>query len=147
MVSCEKITSQNCGKLDASCDPNDSTAPCCSTLTCNPQTKKCDITTTTNNIFCADNKSVNTAIGCIPTDPQGFITKFLSLAVGLGGGIAFLLIIFGGFQIMTSAGNPEKLAAGKELVSAAISGLLLIVFSLFLLRLIGYTIFKIPGFG
>lgn len=104
-------------------------------------------TVSTDNIFCADNKSVNTAIGCIPTDPQGFITKFLSLAVGLGGGIAFLLIIFGGFQIMTSTGNPEKLAAGKELISAAISGLLLIIFSLFLLRLIGYTIFRIPGFG
>lgn len=101
----------------------------------------------TNNILCADNKSANTAIGCIPTDPQGFISKFLGFGVGIGGGIAFLLILFGGLQILTSAGNPEKMNAGRELVSAAISGLLLIIFSVFLLRLIGYNILGLPGFG
>lgn len=97
--------------------------------------------------LCADGKGVNTAIGCIPTDPQGFIAKFLGFAVGIAGGVAFLLILFGGLQILTSAGNPEKMNAGKELVTAAISGLLLIVFSVFLLRLIGYSILGIPGFG
>jgi len=88
-----------------------------------------------------------TAIGCIPTDPQAFLTKFLNLGIGLAGGIAFLLILFGGLSIMTSSGNPEKLAAGKELVGSAIAGLLLIIFSLFLLQLIGYNILGIPGFG
>lgn len=88
-----------------------------------------------------------TSIGCIPTDPQGFIAKFLSIGVGIAGGIAFLLIIFGGFTILTSSGNPERLHTGKELVSAAIAGLLLIIFSLFLLQLIGYNILGIPGFG
>lgn len=87
-----------------------------------------------------------TAIGCIETTPQGFITQFLTFAIGIAGGIAFLLILFGGFQMMTSAGNPERLTAGKELVGAAISGLLLIIFSLFLLRLIGFSILGIPGF-
>ena len=67
--------------------------------------------------------------------------------MGLAGGIAFLLILFGGFQILTSAGNPEKLNEGRELVSSAVAGLLLIIFSVFLLRLIGYDILRIPGFG
>lgn len=88
-----------------------------------------------------------TAIGCIETTPQGFISQFLTFATGIAGGIAFLLILFGGFQMMTSAGNPERLTAGKELVGAAVSGLLLIIFSLFLLRLIGFSILGIPGFG
>jgi hypothetical protein len=88
-----------------------------------------------------------TAIGCIETTPQGFIGQFLTFAIGIAGGIAFLLILFGGFQMMTSAGNPERLTAGKELVGAAVSGLLLIIFSLFLLRLIGFSILGIPGFG
>lgn len=98
-------------------------------------------------IFCDSDKGVNTAIGCIPITPSGFITKFLGLGTGIAGGIAFLLILFGGFQILTSAGNPEKLNGGRELVSAAISGLLLIIFSLFLLRLIGFSILGLPGFG
>jgi hypothetical protein len=87
-----------------------------------------------------------TAIGCIPTSPSGFIEKFLSTGVGIAGGIAFLLILFAGFQMMTSAGNPEKLNAGKELMTSAISGLVLIVFSIFLLRLIGVTILQLPEF-
>lgn len=88
-----------------------------------------------------------TALGCIKTDPQQFIGEILKIAVGIGGGIAFLLILFGGFQILTSAGNPEKLNAGKELVTSAITGLLIIIFSLFILRLIGYNILGIPKFG
>lgn len=88
-----------------------------------------------------------TAFGCIQTDPQQFLGEILRIGISIGGGIAFLLILFGGFQIMTSAGNPEQLAAGQEVVSSAITGLLLIIFSIFLLRLIGYNIFAIPGFG
>lgn len=95
----------------------------------------------------ADNTGAWTALGCVKTDPQQFISEILRIAIGIGGGIAFLLILFGGFQVLTSAGNPEHLNAGKELVTSAIIGLLLIIFSLFLLRLIGYNIFGLPGFG
>ncbi|MCX6791492.1 MAG: hypothetical protein NT149_00450 [Candidatus Gottesmanbacteria bacterium] len=94
-----------------------------------------------------DGKHAWTALGCIPTDPALFIGQILGISVGIGGGIAFLLILFGGFQILMSAGNPEKLNAGKELITSAITGLLIIIFSLFILRLIGFTIFRIPGFG
>ncbi len=102
------------------------------------QKKKC------NN--CLVNQGIWTSIGCITTDPKQFIPRLLEFATGIAGGIAFLLIIFGGFGIMTSSGNPEKLNAGKELVSSAIAGLLLIIFSLFILQLIGYNILGIPGF-
>jgi hypothetical protein len=88
-----------------------------------------------------------TAIGCVPTTPDGLIRTFLGFGAGIAGGIAFLLILFGGLQIMTSAGNPEQLNGGKDLVTAAITGLLLIIFSVFILRLIGYDILRIPGFG
>jgi len=82
-----------------------------------------------------------TAIGCLGGDsPSDFISSFIKIGTGIGGGIAFLLILFSGFQTMMSAGNPEKLHEAKELMSSAISGLLLIVFSVFLLRLIGVDI-------
>jgi hypothetical protein len=87
-----------------------------------------------------------TAIGCIPTDVTGLVKILLSFGMGIAGGIAFLLILLGGFQIMTSAGNPEQLEAGKELVTSAITGLLLIIFSTFILRLIGVNILGIPQF-
>ncbi len=87
-----------------------------------------------------------TALGCIQTASGKFITQILDFGVGIAGGIAFLLILFGGLQIVTSAGNPEQLNAGRELVGSAIAGLLLIIFSVFLLRLIGVDILGIPGF-
>jgi len=93
-----------------------------------------------------DGKSVWTAIGCVEATSTGLLNKFLPFAIGIAGGIAFLLILFGALQMMMSAGNPEKLNAGKELVTAAITGLLLIIFSVFILRLVGVTILKIPGF-
>jgi len=92
------------------------------------------------------NPGIWTAIGCIPATIDGFVKTILPFAMGLGGGIAFLLMLFGALQIMTSAGNPEKLNAGKELVTSAIVGLLLIVFSIFLLKLIGADILGVPGF-
>jgi hypothetical protein len=97
-------------------------------------------------VFCSDKKSINTAIGCIPIhDTNEFIGFILRWAIGIGGGIAFLLIVFAGFQIMTSAGNPERLQAGRELLTSAIAGLILLVFSVFILRIIGVDILKLPG--
>jgi hypothetical protein len=96
----------------------------------------------------SDGLKVWTAIGCIETtNPVEFFKSMLMLGVGMAGGIAFLLILFGGLQIMTSAGNPEQLNAGRELVSASITGLLVIIFSLFILRFIGMDLIGIPGFG
>ena len=89
---------------------------------------------------------VNTAIGCIPLGEEGLATFFLRWGIGVGGGIAFLLIIVAGFQIMASQGNPDQLKAGQELLSAAIGGLILLIFSVFVLRFVGVTILKIPGF-
>ncbi len=94
-----------------------------------------------------DHPGVWTAIGCITTDPNNLLGTILKFGLGLAGGIAFLLILFGGLQIMTSAGNPEQLIAGRELISSAIIGLILILFSIFLLQFIGFTIIGIPGFA
>lgn len=93
-----------------------------------------------------DSSSIDTAIGCIPIKSQQLFTKFvLSWALGIGGGIAFLLIVLAGFQIMTSQGNPERMKAGQELLTSAIMGLILLIFSAFILRFIGVQIFEIPG--
>ncbi|TSC87664.1 MAG: Uncharacterized protein G01um10145_967 [Microgenomates group bacterium Gr01-1014_5] len=92
------------------------------------------------------NTQINTAIGCIPVnDTNAFAGWFLGWAIGVSGGLALLLIVFSGFQIMTASGDPQKLQSGRELLTSAISGLILIIFSIFLLRLIGVQILNIPG--
>jgi hypothetical protein len=89
---------------------------------------------------------IDTAIGCIPfADNNAFVEFVLGWSIGIGGGIAFILSVIAGFIIATSAGNPKKLVAGKELLMAALSGLMLLIFSVFILRFFGYDILGIPG--
>lgn len=87
---------------------------------------------------------LNTAIGKIPCDPKGLAGKIFSLALGVAGGIALLLIIAGGYRIIASQGDPEALASGKEIITSAIAGLLFIIFSAALLRILGCNILGLP---
>lgn len=104
-----------------------------------------------NSLFCGDNITsgkINTAIGCIPiANTSEFLTFILRWAIGIGGGIAFILIIVASFIITTSAGNPERIKAGQELLTSAIAGLIMLIFSVFILKLIGVDILKLPGIG
>lgn len=110
---------------------------------------------TVGNIFavspqgsCGPN-NVETALGCISTDVTGggntFFSSIIRITVGLGGGLALLLMLYGIFIITTSAGIPDKLKEGKEILTSAISGLIFIILSVFLLNLIGINILGLPG--
>lgn len=97
---------------------------------------------------CINTGGIWTAIGCLPTNLEVILKDYVFVyGTGITGGIAFLYFIYGVFLILTSGGNPEKIAEGKEIIISALSGLFLIIFSVFLLRVIGYDILKIPGFG
>lgn len=88
-------------------------------------------------------EGVKSGLGCIPTDPQAFINTATPWAIGIGSGIAFLLGLYGALMIVISAGDPEKMQAGKEIITSAIAGLLLIVFAVFILRIIGVDVLKL----
>lgn len=92
------------------------------------------------------NPGIQTAIGCIHTIPKEFVKDFMRLGVGIGGGVAFLLIILGVFRMLTSAGNPQSLKEGQDILTSAVIGLLLVIFATLLLKIIGVDILNIPGF-
>lgn len=104
-----------------------------------------------NKPFCNTSQTgggINTAIGCIPYTSNEELVGFLfKWGIGIAGGIAFLLIIYAGFIITTSKGSPDRLKGGQELLTAALSGLILLIFSIFILEIIGVRILNIPGFG
>lgn len=106
--------------------------------------------TLAEDVVCESN-GINTAIGCIPVlnndSGTAFMAFVLRWAVGVGGGIAFLLILYAGFMLMTSTGNPERIKAGQELLTSAISGLILLIFSVFILKFIGIDILNLALFG
>jgi hypothetical protein len=91
--------------------------------------------------------SLSTALGCLPYTRDAFISALLSFIVGISGGIALVIMLVATIQIMTASGDAKKLQAAKELFISAISGLLLLIFSVSLLRIIAGDIIKLPGFG
>jgi len=117
------------------CKPGDNSCVFSSGVSCDPTTGK------------GGQGGVLTAIGCVPTEPNAMIQGFLKIAGTAGGGIALLLMIFGSFQIITSAGDQHKLQAGREQFSNAVIGLLFIIFSVLLLRIIGVDILGLEGFS
>ena len=88
-----------------------------------------------------------TAIGCIKRDPTEIVQNLLRVGLGMGGGVALLMILAAGFLFSISQGDPKRTGQAKELVTAAVSGLLFIIFSVVILQFIGYTVLQIPGFG
>jgi hypothetical protein len=99
--------------------------------------------------FCIQGKpesGVNTALGCVDvSSPDKFVTVLLRIATGIGGGLALALILYGVFIVTTSAGSPDKLKAGSEIITSAVIGLVFILLSIFLINLIGINILGIPG--
>jgi hypothetical protein len=56
-------------------------------------------------------------------------------------------MIIGGYYIMTSAGNVEKLATGKSFIFYAIAGILLAVLGFVFIQIVTGEILRIPGFS
>ena len=97
-----------------------------------------------------------TMLGCIKagtgvgfTNQKGtpsFVQALLNVIFSLVGGLAFLYLMYGGFTILTSQADPEKLNYGRRLIYGAIVGLIITLASVFIVNLIGSGILRIPGF-
>src|SRR3972149_10117276 len=68
-----------------------------------------------------------TALGNIPTSVGGFAQRVLNIAIGLAGGIALILMVIGSIRVLTSSGDQQKLAGGRDMIVAAIAGLLFLI--------------------
>jgi len=96
---------------------------------------------------CLSGGGIWTGLGCMQGDVQSFIQDtVLRMGIGIAGGISLLCIMFAAFQMQTSAGNAEKLKKAQELLTNCIMGLMVIIFSTLILKIIGVDILQIPGF-
>src|SRR3989344_2144636 len=87
-------------------------------------------------------------LGCVKANVNTFIQEtLLGWGVGLAGIIALLCIIYSALMMQTSSGNPERIKKAQEMLTSCIMGLMLIIFSVFILKIIGVDILRIPGFN
>ncbi len=94
---------------------------------------------------CGDT-AINTALGCLSVDTKGFTSSLLTFLAGTAGAISLVIMLIATIQIMTGGDNAEQVKKGKELFTGAITGLLFIIFSVTLLRIVAGDIIQLDGF-
>ena len=55
-----------------------------------------------------------------------FVARFYAFALPLSITVAILLLVFGAFKLITSAGDPDRLNEAKEIITNAIMGVIMI---------------------
>ena len=63
-------------------------------------------------------------------------SALLPYIYGIAGIILLFMLIFGGIGLMTAAGNPDKIKAGRGRITAAIIGFFIIFVSYFIVQLV-----------
>lgn len=95
---------------------------------------------------CAANE-IATDFGCLPNDPVGFVQKFYGIGLAFVAAVALLALIWGGYSIMTSRGDPHRVNIGKSYIYYAIAGLLLAIFGYVFIQTVMVDILHVPGFS
>ena len=72
----------------------------------------------------------------------GVTSAIIDIALPLAGTAALVILIVGGYKMITSQGNPDKLRDAKEMITNAIIGLVFILLSVGILLLIS-DVFKL----
>lgn len=103
--------------------------------------------------LCNSNTGVDTPFGCLPfTSSTGgpaksMITVLVNWSIGLAAVICLFTLIYASFQITTAAGDAKKVQAGRELVTASIGGLILVVMGVVILNFLGVSILGLDSLG
>ena len=96
---------------------------------------------------CDPTKEYTTDLGCVPLDPANFTSRLYAIGLGLIGGAALLSIMYGGYLVMSSRGDRDKLMKGRSYIFSAIAGMVLAIVGFALYQIIAVQVIKIPGFN
>lgn len=72
----------------------------------------------------------------IEANPSEIIGYIIKSFLGIVGGLALMMTVWGGFQWLTSAGNPEKVKKGTSTMVWSIIGLIVVISSYVLVQTI-----------
>jgi hypothetical protein len=78
----------------------------------------------------------------LPSDTKlsEFILNIINIALGVAGLVAVLFLIIGGFRYITAAGNEEAGEQAKKIILNAIIGIVVIILSFVIVRVIGQAL-------
>ncbi len=79
-------------------------------------------------------------VNCTTGDAKSIIITVLNYALGFAFLIAVVMLVFGGFRYMTSAGNEEMAGKGKKTIINALIGIVVIILSYVIVSVISRTV-------
>lgn len=89
---------------------------------------------------------IKTAIGCLPYSPVVLVNSLVRFLIAVGSGVALLIMAVAAIQMTTQGSDPNSLKSARQRFVNAASGLVFIIFSVLILKIIGVDILQIPGF-
>lgn len=97
-------------------------------------------------VECAVGEKLIGDVVCVKQDPVGFVTSFYGLGLSMVGMVALIFLVYGGYVIMASRGNPQDVSKGKSYIFYSVIGLLFAIFALVFMEVVIVDILHIPGF-
>lgn len=87
-----------------------------------------------------------TALGCLSTDITTLTVSLVTFLLGVAGLFFLIQILISAFKLVTATGDPRAAQEAKERITSAVIALLFIIFSVTIMRFLGVSVLKIPGF-
>jgi hypothetical protein len=72
----------------------------------------------------------------LPTTIDAVINRLIPLLIALSGLVLLVMLIWGGFQMLTAGTNPEAAEAGKKTLTAAIFGFVVIITAFWIVQIL-----------
>ncbi len=79
------------------------------------------------------------------TSFASFLNGIKNYLLGFVGALVVLVIVYGGFQYITSGGDPEKAKAAKRTLTYAVMGLIFIITAEVILSVLNNSVIEIFG--
>ena len=90
---------------------------------------------------CVEAEGFYTAVGCMPFEINTLVKGIIILGLLFGGVLTLLCIVFSAIKIQASKGDSAKVSKAQETIKSCITGLILIIFSAFIINVLGSGIF------
>lgn len=68
-----------------------------------------------------------------------FFQEIYKWALGIAGSLSVLMLVFAGYLYVTSAGSPEQINLAKDIIITTLSGLVLLILTVVIMRAIGFS--------
>jgi len=131
---CTLRTKVNLGS-DGVCDPSQNNQKVAAVTTTNAVLQQCNATV---DQVCSAATGSAWAMFCL-MDTVQYVTNWIFYILTV---IVVIMVIYGGFVIVTGAGNPDKLTSGRQILTFALIGLALALVAKLLPSIVRFFIIK-----